>query len=64
MAELPNSNIKIGDTVEIQYGVFDGAYGIFKGWYYKYNHGWRCKVDIADLNGLEFAYDQVCKRYY
>jgi hypothetical protein len=58
MAEnLPD--IKIGETVAIQDGVFVGCYGEFKGWYYKYNHGWRCKVDISDLEDVEFLPEQI-----
>lgn len=60
MAGLPNSGIKIGDTVTIKDGVFAGFHGKFMGYFYKYNHGWRCRVDIGKMK-IEFILEQIYK---
>ena len=57
----PPTYIKIGDTVAIISGVFAGFQGKFMGYHYKYNHGWRCRVDIGKAK-IEFTLDKIYKK--
>lgn len=58
-------DIKMGEMVTILDGVFTGCCGEFRGWYYKYKHGWRCRVriydfvDLYDRKDIEFLPEQI-----